>query len=95
MNQGTEFGQELREWDEEIKQKKRESLERNSGLIEAAAQNLGFSIEVKTTYHFRLTKDGYTTVDVWPQSSKTHFLGFKNAVKYRHDLSEFLDKHFS
>lgn len=93
--QGTEFGQDLRDFDAEIKAKKNARMRDNHAAIEAIAPAVGFQIEKKSDYHWRLTKDGFKTVDVWPQSGKTHFLGFKNRVAYRHDLIGFLDKHFS
>lgn len=93
--QGTDFGEDLREWDAELKVERQNRLEVNQQIIEAAAQNLEFSIERKLETHWRLTKDGFVTVDVWPMSSKTKFLGFKNPVKYRHNLAAFLDLHFS
>jgi len=94
-NQGTEFGQDLRAFDAEIKAEKDKRMKANHEAIEALADIAGFEIEKKSDYHWRLTKTGFKTVDVWPQGSKTHFLGFKNRVMYRHDLAGFLDKHFS
>ena len=85
----------MREWDDYFKAKKALRLESNSQLIEAAARALNFTIEIKSQYHWRLSKPGCATCDVWPQSGKTKFLGFANRVMVRHDLAGFLDKHFS
>lgn len=93
--QGTEFGQDLRDFDAEIKAKKDARMKANHEAIESLSALAGFQIEKKSDYHWRLSREGFKTVDVWPQGSKTRFLGFQNPVKYRHDLIGFLDMHFS
>lgn len=95
IDQGTEFGQDLRDFDAEIKAAKDARMRKNHEGIEALSLLTGFEIEKKSDYHWRLTKPGCKSLDVWPQGSKTRFLGFKNPVRYRHDLVGFLDKHFS
>jgi len=54
--------------------------------------------EVKSEYHFRLTRDGYTPVDVFPTSSKVHVLNGKNANRKQYkrvNIIQFLKNHFN
>ena len=85
-----------RDFNKEWQEHKANKRSNNTSLVYKFCVAYGVNCEAKTPYHFRLTREHYNTVDVFPTSSKVHAIGVGNAKGYKKvDLIPWLIKHFS
>jgi hypothetical protein len=79
---------------QEHKAKKRHNL---TSLVYKFCVAASVNCETKTEYHFRLTREGYIPVDVFPTSGKVHVLNKQKAAGKGYkktDVIQFLINHF-
>ena len=74
---------------QEFKATKRDA---NTTLISKFCMAYGVTCQKLTPYHFRLSREGYNTVDVFPTSGKVH--PYKGTFQ-KTNIIKFLTKHFS
>lgn len=82
-----------KEFRKELQEKKSVRRDKHTTEIFKFCVENSINVETKTAYHFRLTREPFTTVDVFPTSSKVRIL--KTGSKFiKTSIIKFLINHF-